>query len=61
MYRQEKKAPELLDLEHGLVDVSMYDAIAVMPKNHEFMRGVKSIAPSNFLELGNIAGSSTTM
>jgi hypothetical protein len=60
-YITSKQRPELLDLESGLVDVSIYDAITVMPKDHEFMKGVKSIVQSNFLELGNLAGASTTM
>ncbi|EEC44585.1 predicted protein [Phaeodactylum tricornutum CCAP 1055/1] len=58
---QARNAPQLLPLEDGLVDISEYDAIAVMPRHHEFMKGVKSIAVSNFLELGNLAGASTTM
>jgi hypothetical protein len=32
-----------------------------MPKDHAFLKGVKSIVISNFLELGNLAGASTTM
>lgn len=60
-YLTAQQRPMLLELESGLVDVSEYDAIAVMPKDHEFLRGVKSIVQSNFLELGNLAGASTTM
>ena len=60
-YLRSEARPVLLELDSGLVDVSIYDAVAVMPKNHEFMKGVKSIVVSNFLELGNLAGASTTM
>ena len=55
-YLRSEARPVLLELDSGLVDVSIYDAVAVMPKNHEFMKGVKSIVVSNFLELGNVAG-----
>jgi Immune Mapped Protein 2 (IMP2) N-terminal domain len=60
-YMKDKQRPVHMDLESGLVDVSVYDAVAVMPKDHAFMKGVKSIVISNFLELGNLAGASTTM
>lgn len=60
-YMKDKQRPVHMDLEAGLVDVSVFDAVAVMPKNHAFMKGVKSIVISNFLELGNLAGASTTM
>jgi hypothetical protein len=60
-YLKSEQRPVLLPLEAGLVDVAIYDAVAVMPKNHEFLKGVKSIVISNFLELGNLAGASTTM
>jgi hypothetical protein len=60
-YNQATNHPYLLDMSNELTDISNYDAIAVMPKNHEFMKGVKSIVVSTFLELGNLAGASTTM
>ena len=60
-YLKDKEKPVYLDLESGLIDVSAYDAVAVMPKDHAFLKGVKSIVVSNFLELGNLAGASTTM
>jgi hypothetical protein len=60
-YLKEKQRPVYLDLESSLIDVSIYDAVAVMPKDHAFLKGVKSIVISNFLELGNLAGASTTM
>lgn len=60
-YVQKKCAPELLPLESGMVNVSEFDAIAVMPKHHEFLKGVKSITVNTFLEKGNLAGASTTM
>lgn len=61
-YLADIQQPVLLsDLTSQLVDVSRFDGIACMPKNHEFLKGVKSITVQHFLELGNIAGASTTM
>jgi hypothetical protein len=59
-YVQSQHAPELLTSEK-MVELSKYDAVAVMPKHHVFLKGVKSIVMSNFLELGNLAGASTTL
>lgn len=53
--------PQFLDTESGLVDLSTWDSIAVVPRHATFLKGVKSITPSNFLELGNLAGAATTM
>ena len=50
-----------LDLKEGLASVDDYVAVAVMAQHHAFLRGVKTLAPSNFLELGNLAGASTRM
>ena len=60
-YRKENNSCVLLNLEDGLVEVSGLDAVAVMAKNHEFLKGVKTIVESNFLELGNLAGASTRL
>lgn len=60
-YTVKQNAPEFAALEEGMVDVTKYDAVAVMPKHHEFLRGVRSIHVSNFLELGSLAGASTLM
>ena len=60
-YRQSDSHPDYLALDDALVDINDYDAIAVVPRHKEFLRGVKSIVASNFLEMGNIAGASTTM
>jgi len=60
-YRQSDSHPDFLGLDDALVDINSYDAIAVVPRHKEFLRGVKSIVASNFLEMGNIAGASTTM
>jgi len=60
-YNKGKQQPVLLDLESGLVDVAPYDAVAVMPQGHEFMKGVKTMASQTFLEMGNLAGASTSM
>ena len=60
-YSNKLSAPVLLNLEEGLVDITSYDAIAVMAKHHAFLKGVKTIVESNFLELGNLAGAATKM
>jgi Immune Mapped Protein 2 (IMP2) N-terminal domain len=60
-YRTLDNQPYLLDLRSGLLDISQYNAVAVMPKHHAFLKGVKSIALSQFLELGNLAGASTML
>ena len=60
-YNAEKQQPSLLELELGLVDMSHCNAVAVMPRGHEFMKGVKTMASQTFLEKGNLAGASSTM
>jgi hypothetical protein len=60
-YENSKEQPQFLDLESGLVDIDPWDAIAVIPRHAAFLKGVKSINQSNFLELGNMAGFATTM
>ena len=60
-YNAEKQQPLLLELELGLVDMSHCNAVAVMPRGHEFMKGVKTMASQTFLEKGNLAGASSTM
>ena len=60
-YRQCDSHPDFLNLDDELVDVTYYDAIAVVPRHKEFLKGVKSIVASNFLEMGGIAGASSTM
>lgn len=60
-YLAAKNQPVMLDLDNGLVDIGLYDAVAVMPKHHNFMKGVQTIQLQNFLEKGNLAGASTLM
>jgi hypothetical protein len=60
-YTVSKNAPEYIELEEGMTDLAKYDAIAVMQKHHEFLKGVKSIHVSNFCELAGIAGASTML
>jgi hypothetical protein len=60
-YTVSQNAPEYIQLEDGMTDFRKYDAIAVMQKHHEFLKGVKSIHVSSFLELGGIAGASTML
>ena len=60
-YISSEQRPQYLDMESGLVDMSPWDAIAVVPRHAAFLKGVKSTSPSNFLELGNLAGAATTL
>jgi Immune Mapped Protein 2 (IMP2) N-terminal domain len=57
-YRKNEQHSQFIDLASGFVDVSSYNAVAVVPKDHALLKGVKSIAINMFLELGNSAGSS---
>mmetsp|Transcript_19273 Transcript_19273/g.24861 ORF Transcript_19273/g.24861 Transcript_19273/m.24861 type:complete len:188 (+) Transcript_19273:191-754(+) len=58
-YENHTQQPRHLDMQSGLVDVTPYDAFAVVPRHAAFLKGVKSICDSNFLELGNLAGASS--
>lgn len=58
-YHQATNSCRLLDLEAELTEMKDINAVAVMARDHEFLKGVKTIAMSNFLELGNLAGAST--
>jgi Immune Mapped Protein 2 (IMP2) N-terminal domain len=60
-YEIATQQPLQLDLESGLQDIRHLNAIAVVPRHHEFLKGVKTITATNFLDLGNLAGASTTM
>jgi hypothetical protein len=60
-YKKEEEQPYSLDLDECLVEVCDFEAIAVIPKHNPTFKGVKSIVITNFLELGNMVGASTTM
>ena len=60
-YIQSSSHPEFLDLESGLIDISAYDAVAVVPRHHEFLKGVKTLTAQTFLEMGSIAGATTLL
>jgi hypothetical protein len=60
-YTSSCNAPEYVQLEDAMTDFSKYDAIAVMQKHHEFLKGVHSLHISNFLDLGGIAGATTLL
>lgn len=60
-YKKDAEQPIEIDLDAGLVEVEEFDAIAIVPKHNSTFKGVKSIVVSNFLELGNLAGASTTL
>lgn len=58
-YHQASNSCHLLDLEAGLIDLDQIDAVAVMARHHEFLKGVKTIQMQNFMEMGNVAGATT--
>lgn len=60
-YRAKEEQPIPLDLDEGLIEVSEFDAVAIIPKHNTTFKGVKSIVVSNFMELGNLAGAATTL
>lgn len=60
-YLAKDEKPVELDLDEGLIEVSDFDAVAVIPKHNTTFKGVKSIVVSNFMELGNLAGAATTL
>ena len=60
-YNTATQHPQFLDLSSGLLNINEFDAFAVVPRHAAFLRGVKSIVVSNFLELGNLAGASTSV
>lgn len=60
-YKKDQEQPFELDLDDGLIEVGDFDAIAVVPKHNPTFKGVQSIPLTNFMELGNLAGASSTM
>jgi Immune Mapped Protein 2 (IMP2) N-terminal domain len=53
--------PTFLDLDERLVDVHTLDAVAVVPRHNVNFQGVHTLAQSNFLDRGNLAGSATML
>jgi hypothetical protein len=60
-YHQADNSCRLLEVCEGLIDLNQVDAVAVMARNHEFLKGVKTIGMNNFMDLGNIAGGTTLL
>ena len=60
-YRAKDQEPVPLDLDEGLIELSEFDAVAVIPKHNPTFKGVKSIVLSNFMELGNLAGAASNL
>ncbi|KAL7559973.1 hypothetical protein ACA910_022462 [Epithemia clementina (nom. ined.)] len=60
-YNSAGQHPEYLDLSSGLTEITEFDAFAVVPRHAAFLKGVKTIVMSHFLELGNLAGASTSV
>mmetsp|Transcript_24379 Transcript_24379/g.34017 ORF Transcript_24379/g.34017 Transcript_24379/m.34017 type:complete len:174 (+) Transcript_24379:257-778(+) len=60
-YSKEESQPYMLELDDGLVEVDVFDAIAVLPKHAAFLQGVKSIALNTFLQKASIIGASSTL
>ena len=53
----ESKSYQLNLGKHG-VDMSKFDAVAVVPKHKDFLQGVTTLGLSTFLEKGSVAGAS---
>jgi len=53
--------PTFLELDKGLVDMQTLDAVSVVPKHNVNFQGVHSLAQSNFLDRGNLAGAATIL
>ena len=53
--------PTFLELDERLVDVHTLDAVAVVPRHNVNFQGVHTLAQSNFLDRGNLAGSATML
>ena len=51
----------LADLSLRMVDISTYYAIAVVPKNKDFLQGANNIPLSKFMELGTRAGAAAML
>jgi hypothetical protein len=60
-YHQADSSCKILDCNEGLLDLQDVDAVAVMARNHEFLKGVKTIGMNSFMDLGNIAGATTSL
>ena len=60
-YNTRQASVSFLDMDDGFVDVSNFNAVAVVPRGKNFLQGVKTMMLTTFLEKGGIAGSSTTL
>jgi len=60
-YDASKSHPQFLDLNSKMTDISQYDAVAVMPRHHDFLKGVQKLPMSTFLEKGSLSGASTKL
>jgi hypothetical protein len=61
IYGFKNDQPFFLDLDEGLVDITEFNAVAVVPKHNVNFQGIKSLVMSNFLDRGNIAGATTLL
>ena len=60
-FHQATNSCHKLDLCEGLVELQDTDLVAVMAKDHEFLKGVKTITMNTFMDLGNLAGATTIL
>lgn len=60
-FRSSDNQPVFLDVDEGMVNVSEFDAVAVLPKHNVNFQGIHTLAMNNFLERGNIAGATTML
>eukprot|EP00542_Grammatophora_oceanica_P020993 CAMPEP_0194030448 /NCGR_PEP_ID=MMETSP0009_2-20130614/3929_1 /TAXON_ID=210454 /ORGANISM="Grammatophora oceanica, Strain CCMP 410" /LENGTH=171 /DNA_ID=CAMNT_0038670395 /DNA_START=267 /DNA_END=782 /DNA_ORIENTATION=+ len=59
VYALQDQTPVFLELDDALCEVSQFGAIAVVPKHNVNFQGVKTMAQTNFLDRGNLAGATT--
>ncbi|KAG7353264.1 hypothetical protein IV203_009313 [Nitzschia inconspicua] len=60
-YKTEEEKAYELDLDAGLIEVGVFDAIAVVPKHNSTFHGVHTIVKTNFIEMGQLAGAASTL
>ena len=50
-----------LDLDAGLIEVGVFDAIAIVPKHNSTFHGIHTLVKNSFMEMGQLAGAATTL
>ena len=60
-FKNKEEKACVLDLDAGLVEVGVLDAVAVLPKHNTTFRGIHNMPAQIFVESGNKNGAATTM